>query len=145
MKYYSQYRRTVKSCNKRDVYKRQLQELKERHKEIQTDVSERVERVYTTINKIDEETQENKEKIRQISQKEKQMQEELDTLKAVSYTHLDVYKRQELPSTLEGITKKLLLLYTGPYLIVKNNNNNTYVLKDINSNKVKGTYNQLSL
>ena len=54
-------------------------------------------------------------------------------------------KNRELPSTLEGITKTLLLLYTGPYLIVKNNNNNTYVLKDVNSNKVKGTYNQLSI
>ena len=30
-------------------------------------------------------------------------------------------KNRELPSTLEGITKKLLLLYTGPYLIAKNN------------------------
>ena len=39
----------------------------------------------------------------------------------VSYTHLDVYKRQELPSSREGITKKLLLLYNGPYAIVKNN------------------------
>ena len=54
-------------------------------------------------------------------------------------------KNRELPSTLEGITKKLLLLYTGPYLIIKNNNNNTYVLRDIISNKVKGTYNQLSI
>ena len=54
-------------------------------------------------------------------------------------------KNRELPSTLEGITKKLLLLYTGPYQIIKNNNNNTYVLKDINSNKIKGTYNQLSI
>ena len=33
-------------------------------------------------------------------------------LKPVSYTHLDVYKRQ-----LEGITTKLLLLYTGPYIL----------------------------
>ena len=31
-------------------------------------------------------------------------------------------KNRELPSTFEGITKKLLLLYTGPYLINKNNN-----------------------
>ena len=36
-------------------------------------------------------------------------------------------RNRELPSTLEGITKKLLLLlYTGPYVITKNNNNNTY-------------------
>ena len=29
--------------------------------------------------------------------------------------------------------------------LMENNNNNTYVLKDINSNKIKGTYNQLSI
>ena len=50
-------------------------------------------------------------------------------------------KNRELPSTLEGITKKLLLLYTGPYLVAKNNNNNTYELKEIVSGKIKGVYN----
>ena len=55
-------------------------------------------------------------------------------------------KNRELPSTLEGITKKkLLLLYTGPYLVAKNNNNNTYELKEIVSGKVKGVYNQASI
>ena len=54
-------------------------------------------------------------------------------------------KNRELPSTMEGITKKLLLLYTGPYVITKDNKNNTYELKEINSPKIKGTYNQLSI
>ena len=49
--------------NKHEV----LQKLKERHKEIQTDISERVEGVYTTINKINRQTQENKEKIVEIN------------------------------------------------------------------------------
>ena len=44
-------------------------------------------------------------------------------------------KNRELPSTLEGITKKLLLLYTGPYIITRANNNNTYELKKIVSEK----------
>ena len=54
-------------------------------------------------------------------------------------------KNRELSSTLEGITKKLKLLYTGPYVVVKNNNNNTYELKEIVSGRVKGVYNQASI
>ena len=53
-------------------------------------------------------------------------------------------KNRELPSSREGIAKKLLLLYNGPY-IVKNNNNNTYVISDVETKKIKGTYNQVSL
>ena len=51
-------------------------------------------------------------------------------------------RNRELPSTLEGITKKLLLLYTGPYVITKNNNNNTYEIMNPITKKIKGTYNQ---
>ena len=51
----------------------------------------------------------------------------------------------QLPSSKEGIAKKLLLLYNGPYIIVKNNNNNTYVISDVETKKIKGTYNQVSL
>ena len=54
-------------------------------------------------------------------------------------------KNRELPSSKEGIAKKLLLLYNGPYIIVKNNNNNTYVISDVETKKIKGTYNQVSL
>ena len=54
-------------------------------------------------------------------------------------------KNRELPSTLEGIMKKLLLLYTGPYVITRENNNNTYELNDIISEKIKGVYNQSSI
>ena len=54
-------------------------------------------------------------------------------------------KNRELPSTLEVITKKLLLLYTGPYIVVKDNHNNTYELREIVSGRVKGVYNQASI
>ena len=54
-------------------------------------------------------------------------------------------KNRELPSSLEGITKKLLLLYTGPYIISKDNNNNTYEIKEISSSKVKGVFNRASM
>ena len=46
---------------------------------------------------------------------------------------------------MEGTTKKLLLLYTGPYTITKNNNNNTYEILDPITKKTKRTYNQASL
>ena len=39
-------------------------------------------------------------------------------------------KNRELQSTIEGIAKKLLLLYTGPYTITKKNGNNTYELME---------------
>ena len=61
---------------------------------------------------------------------------------SVSYTHLDVYKRQQLPSSIEGIARKLLLLYTGPYIITQVKGNNTYETKTITNNKIKGVYNQ---
>ena len=35
-------------------------------------------------------------------------------------------KNRELPSSIEGITKKLLLLYVGPYTITQDKGNNTY-------------------
>ena len=56
-----------------------------------------------------------------------------------------VVRNRELPSTVQGITKKLLILYTGPYLITKDNDNNTYELTNPVNNKIKGTYNQASL
>ena len=54
-------------------------------------------------------------------------------------------RNRELPSAIQGITKKFLLLYTGPFTITKDNENNTYEVTDTVSNKVKGTYNQTSL
>ena len=63
----------------------------------------------------------------------------------VSYTHLDVYKRQQLPSSIEGIARKLLLLYTGPYLVTQVKGNNTYEIKSVNNNKIKGVYNQAEI
>ena len=54
-------------------------------------------------------------------------------------------KNRELPSTMEGIEKKLLLLYTGPYTVSKDNSNNTYEILDSNTLKRKGTYNQSSM
>ena len=46
---------------------------------------------------------------------------------------------------MEGIAKKLLLLYTGPYIITKDNGNNTYQISNINTRKIKGVYNQTSI
>ena len=37
-------------------------------------------------------------------------------------------KNRELPSSIEGITKKLLLLYVGPYTITRDKGHNTYEL-----------------
>ena len=54
-------------------------------------------------------------------------------------------KNRELPSTMEGIAKKLLLLYTGPYVVSKDNKNNTYEIIDPNMQRRKGTYNQSSM
>ena len=53
----------------------------------------------------------------------------------------DVYKRQ----TMEGIARKLLLLYTRPYIITKDKMNNTYELTDPTSQQIKGTYNQAAV
>ena len=80
---------TTEECqgNKQEVFKK----LEERHQEIQIDVNDRVEKVYTAINKVDGQTQENKEKIQGIS--------------PVSYTHLDVYKRQECISDKHQLIK----------------------------------------
>ena len=54
-------------------------------------------------------------------------------------------KNRELPSTMEGIAKKLLLLYTGPYTVSKDNGNNTYEILDPHTLKKKGTFNQSSI
>ena len=35
--------------------------------------------------------------------------------------------------------------YTGPYVITKNNNNNTYEIMNPITKKIKGTYNQESI
>lgn len=54
-------------------------------------------------------------------------------------------RNKQLPSTIEGIAKKLLLLYTGPYVITKDKRNNTYELMDPTNQQIKGTYNQVLL
>ena len=51
-------------------------------------------------------------------------------------------KNRQLPSTIEGIAKKLLLLYKGPYIITKDNQNNTYELTNVKTGQKKGRYNQ---
>ena len=58
----------------------------------------------------------NKEKIKHIE----------TNRRAVSYTHLDVYKRQ-------------------PYIITKDNGNNTYEVSNPITKKIKGVYNQSSI
>ena len=42
---------------------------------------------------------------------------------------------------LNKIKRKLLLLYTGPYLVTQVKGNNTYEIKSVNNNKLKGVYN----
>ena len=54
-------------------------------------------------------------------------------------------RNRQQPSSSEGIAKKLLLLYVGPFVISQDNQNNTYVVSDPISNKVKGTYNQTEI
>ena len=54
-------------------------------------------------------------------------------------------KNRELPSSTEGIMKKLLLLYTGPYVISKDHGDNTYEIKDPKTDKIMGRYNQSSM
>ena len=66
--------------------------------------------------------------------------------KIITYTSGEkvLLKNRELPSSLEGITKKLLLLYTGPYIVYKDKNNNTYEIKEMGSGRIKGVYNPVS-
>ena len=47
-------------------------------------------------------------------------------------------KNRELPSTIEEITKKLLLLYVGPYIITRDKGNNTYEITHPITKKIKG-------
>ena len=54
-------------------------------------------------------------------------------------------RNRGLPSTMEGIAKKLLLLYTGPYIVSKDNLNNTHEIVDPKTQRRKGTYNQSSI
>ena len=53
-------------------------------------------------------------------------------------------KNRQQPSSTKGIAKKLLLIYVGPFVIKKDNGNNTYtyVIGYLNNNKIKGTYNK---
>ena len=53
-----------------------------------------------------------------------------------------LFRNRQLPSAVEGIARKLLLLYTGPYIITSDKMNNTYELTDPTNQQIKGTYNQ---
>ena len=57
----------------------------------------------------------------------------------------ELLRNRELPSAIEGIAKKLLLLYTGPYTATKDNMNNTYEIQDPATRRIKVNYNQTSL
>ena len=48
-------------------------------------------------------------------------------------------------SSVEGIVKKLLLLYTGPYTITQDKGNNTYELSTPDTKEDKGVYNQAKI
>ena len=73
-----------------------------------------------------------------------QKKEEKKKLKIIHYNIGDqvLIRNRQLPSTVEGITKKLLLLYNGPFVIARDKGNNTYELTTPGTNKIKGTYNQ---
>ena len=60
---------------------------------------------------------------------------------AVSYTHLDVYKRQAIDNT----TAKFFPIFMGPYRIEKQIARYTYMLKDVEKNKIIGKYHGDSL
>ena len=82
------------------------------------------------------------ERTEKLKVKYKQLQPKIITYKVGDKVLL---RNRELPSAIEGIARKLLLLYTGPYTITKNNLNNTYELQDPITKRVKGIYNQASL
>ena len=84
--------------------------------------------------------------IEKLEQRKRKYQQRVP-VKIIQYNVGDqvLLKNRELPSTMEGITKKLLVLYIGPYTITKDHKNNTYEIADPISKKVKGTYNQASL
>ena len=54
-------------------------------------------------------------------------------------------KNQQFPSTLEGISKKLLLLFLGPYEINQVQGPNTYKLQTVDTKRIIGVYNQTLL
>ena len=55
-------------------------------------------------------------------------------------------KNRQLPSSVEGIAKKLLLLlYNGPFIITQDKGNITYELTTPGTDKVKGTFNQAEI
>lgn len=84
--------------------------------------------------------------IREKTKKQRQKYE-LANHKAIKYNTGDkiLLKNREHPSTVKGIMKKLLLLYIGPFVVTKDNKNNTYEITDPTTNKVRGTYNQASM
>lgn len=49
------------------------------------------------------------------------------------------------PSTVEGIAKKLLLHYTGPFIITNDNDNNTYEWRNLKNGVIKGAFNQAEI
>lgn len=54
-------------------------------------------------------------------------------------------KNHQLPGSLEGIMRKLLLIYVGPYIIAQVKGNNTYELVEPTSKRTKGVYNHNQL
>lgn len=91
-----------------------------------------IERFYSKIKEMNETQRE----------KYKKATEESDTL---SLGEKVFVRNRQSPSTIEGITKKLVFPNIGPYIINKTSNNNTYKLIDPTNKKMKGTYNQAEL
>ena len=66
-------------------------------------------------------------------------------LSAGGLTKETTEKQETAINKIQNWTKKLLLLYTGPYVITKYNNNNTYEIMNPITKRIKGTYNQESI
>ena len=63
-------------------------------------------------------------------------------LESVSYTHLDVYKRQDVT---QNIIAKFCALYEGPYRVMKEIGGATYLLQEDGNKVVWGIFNTRQL
>lgn len=76
----------------------------------------------------------------------KKRQQRLNKIaKPFQVNDLVLVRNHQIPSTLEGLMRKLLLIYIGPFLVSQVNENNTYKIIDPINKKGKGVYNQNQL
>lgn len=77
----------------------------------------------------------------------KERQNKQKTKSAIEYVIGDkvLLRVPHLSSSTDRVTHKFFRLYEGPYVITAAKGSNAFVLSDIKDNKIKGTYNRLSL